>query len=103
VAYAESVKFDVLGVRRGPVVTTECARQMAAGVARLLGADATIGITGVGGPGPVEGQPAGTTMIAVLLDGEVSVSRHQFDAEPSDVLAAVVDTAVILLADRMSA
>jgi len=32
VAYQEPVKFDVLGVREGPVVTAECAEQMATGV-----------------------------------------------------------------------
>ena len=34
VAYQEPVKFDVLGVEEGPVVTAACARQMATGARR---------------------------------------------------------------------
>ena len=59
VAYQEAVKFDVLGVREGPIVAPECAEGMARGVARLLDADATVAATGVGGPEPSNGKPAG--------------------------------------------
>src|SRR5688500_179645 len=52
VAYAAEVKFEVLGVAPGPVVTVSCARQMARGVRTLLRADIGLAITGVGGPGP---------------------------------------------------
>ncbi len=51
------MKFDVLGVQPGPVVTPECAEGMARGVGRLLGADVAIAATGVGGPEPSEGKP----------------------------------------------
>src|SRR3954447_20537553 len=47
VAYAETVKFDLLGVHRGPVVNAETAHQMATGVAELLGADFAVATTGV--------------------------------------------------------
>ena len=40
VAYAGEVKFELLGVERGPVITATSAQQMAEGVARLLGAEA---------------------------------------------------------------
>src|SRR5437899_1263131 len=39
VSYASEVKFDVLGVPEGPVVTAEAAQAMAAGARRVLGAD----------------------------------------------------------------
>jgi len=39
VAYDSEIKFELLGVPRGPVVTCEAAAAMAAGVRRLLGAD----------------------------------------------------------------
>ena len=74
VAYDEGVKFDVLGVTPGPLVTERCAREMAEGIARLLEAEAAIGVTGVGGPEPSEGQPAGTVIVAVRI-GEVATSR----------------------------
>ncbi|CUR62385.1 CinA domain protein (fragment) [metagenome] len=43
VAYDEDVKFRVLGVTPGPVVTDLCAREMAEGVRRLLRADVALG------------------------------------------------------------
>lgn len=60
VSYASEVKFSVLGVPEGPVVTPGCAAAMAEGVRRLMGADVGLGITGVAGPEEREGQPVGT-------------------------------------------
>lgn len=87
VAYDEEVKFEVLGVTRGPVVTEACAREMADGVRRLLGADVGLGITGVGGPGPQEGRPAGTVHLAVSWDDRTSCREHHLGGDPDDVVA----------------
>jgi PncC family amidohydrolase len=57
-AYSKDVKFSVLGVRPGSVITAGCAR-LCIGVARVLNADFAVGTTGAGGPGVQEGQPAG--------------------------------------------
>jgi nicotinamide-nucleotide amidase len=65
VAYASEVKFDVLGVQQGPVITALCAEQMAWGARRVLGADVAVAVTGVGGPDPEEGCPPGTVYVAV--------------------------------------
>jgi nicotinamide-nucleotide amidase len=69
VSYATEVKQDVLGVREGPVVCEEAAVEMAEGVRRLLGADVGLGITGVAGPDPQEGQPVGQVHFAAALPG----------------------------------
>lgn len=50
VAYDERVKFDVLGVTPGPLVTERCAREMAEGVARMLGLMPRLGSPGSAGP-----------------------------------------------------
>ncbi len=63
VSYASAVKFDLLGVPEGPVVTAEAAAAMAAGVRRRLGADVGLATTGVAGPAEQEGQPAGTVYL----------------------------------------
>jgi nicotinamide-nucleotide amidase len=94
VAYDEEVKYDVLGVTRGPVVTDACARQMAVGVRRLLGAGLALGITGVGGPGPQEGRPAGTVHLAVSTDDETWSEELHLDGGPEEVLAAATDRAL---------
>src|SRR3954453_6969592 len=49
-AYGEAVNFDLLGVARGPVINAQTARQMATGMAKLIGADFAVATTGVGGP-----------------------------------------------------
>ena len=71
VAYATRVKAQVLGVDAahleltGPV-DRDVALQMAHGVRRLLGADLGLATTGVAGPGPADGHPAGTVHVAVV-------------------------------------
>lgn len=72
VAYSPEVKFSVLGVPPGPVITLECAEAMATGVRKALGADVGIGVTGVAGPDESEGKPAGTVCLAVDLAGDVN-------------------------------
>lgn len=86
VAYASEVKFELLKVPEGPVVTAECARQMAAGVAELLGADVGLALTGVGGPGPTEGRPAGTVFLAVQGRGIDRVDECLFPGDPTEVV-----------------
>ena len=49
VSYASEVKFDLLDVPRGPVVSHDAARAMALGVRGRLGADVGIATTGVAG------------------------------------------------------
>lgn len=67
VSYASEVKFDVLGVENGPVVTEEAAGAMAQGARRVLGADVGLALTGVAGPGEQEGRPAGTLCVGLAL------------------------------------
>jgi nicotinamide-nucleotide amidase len=75
VSYATDVKFSVLGVPEGPVVTAEAAAAMATGVRRLLGADIGLGVTGVAGPDPMEGQPPGTVFLAAAIGDVEPVVR----------------------------
>ncbi|MFE2376510.1 CinA family protein [Streptomyces sp. NPDC059398] len=73
-AYATAVKQEVLGVDGGLLaergaVDPGVARQMAAGVRRLLGADWGMATTGVAGPGTQDGQAVGTVYVAVSGPG----------------------------------
>jgi nicotinamide-nucleotide amidase len=71
VAYDSEIKFDVLDVRRGPVVSEEAAEQMADGVRRKLKADVGLSVTGVAGPAEQEGQPVGTVWLGFAIDDTV--------------------------------
>jgi len=73
VAYDSQVKFDLLDVPEGPVVSASAASAMATGARRVLRADVGLGITGVAGPTTQDDQPVGTVFTAVDLDGEVEV------------------------------
>jgi PncC family amidohydrolase len=75
VSYATDVKFSVLGVPEGPVVTADAAAAMATGVRRLLGADIGLGVTGVAGPDPMEGLPPGTVFLAAAIGDAEPVVR----------------------------
>lgn len=75
VSYATQVKADVLGVESAAVITAEAAEEMAAGVARLLGADVGLGITGVAGPTEAEGQPVGTVWVGIAFDGQAESTK----------------------------
>ncbi|WP_346231257.1 CinA family protein [Parafrigoribacterium mesophilum] len=97
IAYAPEVKFSVLGVDPGPVVTAACARQMAIGVARLMDAAIGVALTGVGGPGAEEGKPAGTVFIAVSAGDDSRVEEHRFDGDPAAVVRAATHRALAML------
>ena len=71
VSYESGVKFEVLDVPEGPVVSAEAAEAMAAGARRVLGSDVGLAVTGVAGPAEQEGQPVGTVFIGLALDDDV--------------------------------
>ncbi len=76
VAYASQVKFDLLGVPTGPVVTESAAAAMAEGAARVTRADVGLGITGVAGPDDQEGVAPGTVFVGLHLPGEPAQTRE---------------------------
>ena len=67
VSYASEVKFDLLNVPVGPVVSAEAAEAMAAGVRVLLKSDVGLSVTGVAGPEEQDGQPAGTVFVGLSI------------------------------------
>ena len=99
VAYAPQVKYSVLGAPEGPVVTPQTAAAMARGVARLMDADITVAVTGVGGPDAEEGHPPGTVWFGVAVDGELYTEKQHFRGEPEDILRSTTAHALRLLLD----
>lgn len=70
ITYATELKRDLAGVDAAVLedqgaVSADTAAQMAAGCARVCGADWGMATTGVAGPQPQEGHPAGTVFVAV--------------------------------------
>jgi nicotinamide-nucleotide amidase len=84
VAYGAQSKRDLLGVaeetlERDGVVSEACAREMAAGVRRLFGADVGLALTGAAGPEPHGGARPGTVCLAID-SADVSHSRAYVSA-----------------------
>lgn len=97
--YATDTKHSLLRVDQqclaahGPV-NPEVATQMALHVADLFGADLGVATTGVAGPGPADGHPAGTVYIACALKGKTHVTKYHFDGDRPQVRQAAINTAI---------
>lgn len=101
--YATELKAQVLGVdpgrlaRTGPV-DREVALQMARGVRRLMGADVGLSTTGVAGPGPADGHPAGTVHLACVTPAGERYRELHLTGDRAEIRAGSVQAALDLLA-----
>ncbi len=108
VSYANSAKERLLGVpeevlaERG-AVSSECARAMALGVKRVFGADYSLAITGIAGPGGATPEkPVGLVYIALAgPGGEVEVREHRFVGSRQGVRWSASEAALALLRSRL--
>ncbi len=105
VAYANGAKRDLLGVaveilRAKGAVSEECARAMAEGARRVLGAEVAVATTGIAGPGGATARkPVGLVYVA-LAGGEATlVEEHRFSGDRQAVMEAATERALELLVD----
>lgn len=97
VSYASEVKYDVLGVPTGPVVSEACALAMAQGARRVLGADVGLALTGVAGPAEQEGQSVGTLCIGLAWPGGSLTRTVRLPGQRDQMRQMSVITALDLL------
>jgi len=72
VSYDSEVKFELLSVTRGPVVSEAAAKEMAIGVRKTLGSDIGLALTGVAGPSEQDGVKVGTLCVGLAMpNGDV--------------------------------
>jgi nicotinamide-nucleotide amidase len=106
VAYAPELKAEILGVdpemlaAHGPVYAPVAAA-MADGVRKLLGATVGVATTGVAGPGPADGWPAGTVHIAVSLADDTVVRTMALAGNRDEVRRLTVERVLGLLLGRL--
>lgn len=104
VSYASEVKFDLLGVPRGPVVSESAAIAMADGARRVLGASVGLSLTGVAGPSEQDGQPVGTLWVGVALpDRETTATMLRLPGQRDQMRQMAVISSLDLLRRRLSA
>ena len=101
VSYASAVKFDLLGVREGPVVSQAAAAEMALGVRRLLGSSVGLAITGVAGPSEQDGMPVGTVCIGLAIGERISTTTARLPGGREQVRQLSVITALDYLRRRL--
>ena len=101
VCYASDVKFSLLGVPEGPVVSADAARAMAEGARRLLGADVALATTGVAGPAEQEGQAVGTVFLGLAMDDANEAQQLQLPGDRQRIRQYAVISAVNLLRRRL--
>ena len=104
VAYSNASKVSLLGVspstlKASGAVSEECAREMAAGVAKAFGADIGVAVTGIAGPGgAVPGKPVGTVWLALARAGAPAQAEClQLSGDRAAVRAQTVATALARL------
>jgi len=103
VCYKSRIKYEVLGVPEGtPVITEAAVSAMATGLADLMSADATVAVSGAGGPSGQEGNSPGTTWMAVLVRGAIHTELHHFPGKPEEVLIETEERALNLLHNTMA-
>ncbi|HVV30000.1 MAG TPA: CinA family nicotinamide mononucleotide deamidase-related protein [Mycobacteriales bacterium] len=102
VAYATALKADLLGVPRqqlaadGPVAASTAAA-MAVGVAGRCAANYGIALTGVAGPAPQDGHPAGTVFVAVHGPAGTETARLQLPGDRPQIRSYAVTAALAML------
>lgn len=101
VAYDPAVKISALGVdpalvERVGTVDEAVAVAMAKGARRVLGVDLAIATTGVAGPGPSEGHPAGTVWLACATATGVRTRLLALSGERAEVRTDAVRAALAL-------
>ena len=101
VSYASEVKFNLLGVTPGPVVSERAAGEMAAGAARVLGADVGLALTGVAGPTEQDGMPVGTLCVGICMNGIVTTATVRLPGQREQMRQFSVINSLELLRRRL--
>ncbi|HYX44104.1 MAG TPA: CinA family protein, partial [Acidimicrobiales bacterium] len=103
VAYDSKVKYDLLEVPEGPVVSADAAEAMARGARKALRADIGISLTGVAGPTSQDDQPVGTVFMGVADDQGVEVREVHFPGDRQHVRQFAVISVLDMLRRRLLA
>jgi nicotinamide-nucleotide amidase len=109
IAYANSVKRDLLGVREESLrehgaVSEPVVREMAAGARRVTGASVGLAITGVAGPsGGTPDKPVGTVWIAADVEGTVDARLHKLWGDRDEIRQRAAQWTMELLRHRLRA
>ena len=100
VAYSDRLKLGLLGVEEGVLrehgaVSDPVARQMADGARARLGADVSVAVTGIAGPGGGTAEkPVGLVYFAVSGAGGTVSAREIFTGDRADIKGKTAEKAL---------
>lgn len=103
IAYSIDIKVRELGVSRETldqfgVVSEPVAFDMAEGISKKFGSTWAVATTGIAGPGPSHGIPAGTVWIAIIGPGVREAIALSLEGDRTEVRRGAVDSALAALA-----
>ncbi|HAQ07261.1 MAG TPA: competence/damage-inducible protein A [Bacillus bacterium] len=102
-AKVELAKVNPKTLEQHGAVSNECANELAANALSLLNADIGISFTGVAGPDQLEGHPAGTVFIGILIKGQpVHSEKLLLGGTRKAIRARAVKYGCYLLLNRLS-
>lgn len=103
VTYSDEAKIKFLGVDKNTLnlkgaVSEEVAKQMAEGIAKTVGSDIGIGITGIAGPtGGTDAKPVGLVYISVAGKYGIEVTENTFSGDREKIRYRATQTALEML------
>ena len=102
VTYCNKAKEILVGVNHETLekfgaVSEQTAKEMAAGVRGIMGADIGVSVTGLAGPLGDEGKPVGLVYIGVSSDNYSAVLENHFTGDRDSVRKQATDTALDLV------
>ena len=106
ISYTNAVKETVLGVNKETLeqfgaVSASVARQMAAGVRKLLRADVAVSVTGLAGPGGDDfGNPVGTVYIGYEDDNRAFTKKFLFKGNRAEVRNQTIEMALMIILEN---
>ena len=102
ITYSNDLKISALGVKFDTLqehgaVSEQAAGEMAIGALEKTGADISIAVTGIAGPGgATDDKPVGLVYIAILFKGHAPrVHQHIFEGNRDDVRKQTVKVALM--------
>ena len=106
-SYSNDAKMKLLGVKKETLdefgaVSAQTAEEMAAGAAKVLGADIGVGITGIAGPGgATEDKDVGLVYISVYFKGELITRKTNSSLGRDRVRNQAASTALDLIRRKL--
>ncbi len=98
---AKLLKIDRKLLYKYGTISARCAIEMAKKTKTIIGSDIAISITGLAGPGSIEGKLPGKVYIAINFKGDIDVKEHNFKGSRGEIKYKATTHALKLLLSKI--